>query len=129
MTYEEIEKNYPDEYMKRKTDKLGYRYPGVGGEGYLQVIARLRDMVREIERITDHVLVIGHRSICRVLMAYFMDISRDKVAELNVPLGELFCIEPKPYGSELHAYSYDEEHGTFVEILDWKAEKEKEKGN
>lgn len=129
MTYEEIEKVYPVEFQKRTADKLGYRYPGVGGEGYLQVIARLRDMVREIERITDHVLVIGHRSICRVLMAYFMDISRDKVADLNVPLGELFCIEPKPYGHEFHAYSYDPEHQWFVEIPNWKPEKETVKGN
>ncbi|KAI1000066.1 putative 6-phosphofructo-2-kinase [Podosphaera aphanis] len=98
MTYQSIVTNHPEEYAKQANDKLGYIYPGVGGESYLQVISRLRDMVREIERIKDHVLIIGHRSICRVLMAYFMDLQREAIAELDVPLGMLFSIEPKPYG-------------------------------
>lgn len=63
MTYDEIAAKHPEEYEKRAKDKLQYIYPGVGGEGYLQVISRLRDMVREIERITDHLLIIGHRSV------------------------------------------------------------------
>lgn len=128
-TYETIQRDCPDEYRKRSENKLTYKYPGVGGEGYLQVIARLRDMVREMERIKDHILVIGHRSICRVLLAYFMNIEREKVAELNVPLGDLFVIEPKPYGHETHAYRYNVERETFDELLDWKPENETEKGN
>ncbi|KAF4775829.1 6-phosphofructo-2-kinase [Colletotrichum scovillei] len=115
MTYEEIARRFPAEYKKRAADKLHYTYPGVGGEGYLQVIARLRDIVREIERIEDHVLIVGHRSVCRVLMAYFMDLSRDEIADLDVPLGMLYSIEPKPYGYDFHAYRYLPEKGTFIE--------------
>ncbi|KAK4146508.1 6-phosphofructo-2-kinase-domain-containing protein [Dichotomopilus funicola] len=123
MTYEEIAKKYPEEYGKRAKDKLQYTYPGVGGEGYLKIISRLRDMVREMERITDHVLVIGHRSICRVLMAYFMDLTRDDIADLDLPLGILYAIEPKPYGIEFHAYRYNEETFTFDELPDYKPRK------
>jgi 6-phosphofructo-2-kinase len=116
MTYEEIAERHPEEYRKRAQDKLHYIYPGVGGEGYLQIIARLRDMVREMERITDHVLIVGHRSICRVLMAYFMDLGPDDIADLDVPLGMLYAIEPKPYGIDFHAYRYREENGWFDEL-------------
>lgn len=123
MTYEEIAQKYPEEYQKRSADKLQYIYPGVGGEGYLQVISRLRDMVREIERITDHLLIIGHRSVCRVLMAYFMDLTRDDIADLDVPLGVLYAIEPKPYGIEFHAYKYNEEEGWFDELPNYKPRK------
>jgi len=123
MTYEEIAEKYPEEYAKRNADKLGYVYPGVGGEGYLQVISRLRDMVREIERITDHVLIIAHRSVCRVLMAYFMDLTRDDIADLDVPLGMLYSIEPKPYGIEFHAYRYNEAMGWFDEVPNYKPRK------
>ncbi|KAK7746931.1 6-phosphofructo-2-kinase [Cytospora paraplurivora] len=123
MTYDEIAAKYPEEYQKRTADKLNYIYPGVGGEGYLAVISRLRDMVREMERVTDHVLVISHRSVCRVLMAYFMDLSRGDIAELDVPLGMLYCIEPKPYGYEFHAYKYDEPAGWFNELPDYKPQK------
>ncbi|AEO71681.1 uncharacterized protein THITE_2124399 [Thermothielavioides terrestris NRRL 8126] len=123
MTYDEIAEKYPEEYAKRAKDKLGYIYPGVGGEGYLQVISRLRDMVREIERITDHVLIISHRSVCRVLMAYFMDLTREDIADLDLPLGLLYSIEPKPYGIEFHAYKYNEATEWFDEIPDYKPRK------
>ncbi|KAK4252062.1 6-phosphofructo-2-kinase-domain-containing protein [Corynascus novoguineensis] len=123
MTYDEIAEKYPEEFAKRAKDKLQYIYPGLGGEGYLQIISRLRDMVREIERITDHVLIIGHRSVCRVLMAYFMDLTRDDIADLDVPLGMLYAIEPKPYGIEFHAYKYNEETFWFDELPDYKPRK------
>jgi 6-phosphofructo-2-kinase len=127
LTYKEIEKRFPEQYAKRKADKLHYIYPGVGGEGYLQVISRLRDMVREIERIKDHVLIISHRSVCRVLMAYFMDLTRDDIADLDVPLGMLYVIEPKPYGIDFHAYKYNEDANyTFDEIQGYKPQKETE---
>ena len=93
----------------------------------MQVISRLRDMVREIERIKDHVLIIGHRSICRVLMAYFMDLTRDDIADLDVPLGMLYSIEPKPYGIDFHAYKYDEANYWFNELPGYKPQRETEK--
>lgn len=129
LTYDEIADKYPDEFLRRAQDKLHYTYPGVGGEGYLQVINRLRDMVREIERVTDHVLLIGHRSVCRVLMAYFMDLTREDIADLDVPLGRLYAIEPKPYGIEFHAYQYSEESGWFDELPSYKPQKTVDRNN
>ena len=123
MTYAEIARKYPEEYQKRIGDKLNYIYPGVGGEGYLQVISRLRDMVREVERIEDHLLIIGHRSVCRVLMAYFMDLSHADITDMDVPLGMLYSIEPKPYGIAFHAYKYDEAQGWFNEMPNYKPQK------
>lgn len=123
MTYEEIAKKHPEEFYKRSRDKLNYIYPGVGGEGYLQVISRLRDMVREIERITDHVMIIGHRSVCRVLMAYFMDLTREDITDMDVPLGMLYALEPKPYGVAFHAYRYNEAQGWFDEVPNYKPQK------
>jgi 6-phosphofructo-2-kinase len=128
MTYEEIARECPMEWSKRKADKLSYVYPGVGGEGYLQVISRLRDIVREIERIKDHVLIIGHRSICRVLLAYFMDLTREDITDLDVPLGMLYAIEPKPYGIEFHAYKYNVTNFGFDEIPNYKPQKAAEPG-
>jgi len=129
MTYESIAKNYPEEYHKRVLDKLHYIYPGVGGEGYLQVINRLRDMVREIERVTDHVMIISHRSVCRVLMAYFMDLTREDIADLDVPLGMLYAIEPKPYGIDFHAYKYNEAQGWFDELPSYKPQRTVDRNN
>ncbi len=94
LTYEEIMTNYAEEYELRKKDKLHYRYPGAGGEGYLDIINRLRAVIVEAERMTDHVLLVGHRSIARVLLAYFKGLKREDVADLDVPLGMLYMLEP-----------------------------------
>ena len=94
LTYKEIMTQHSEEYEVRKKDKLHYRYPGAGGEGYLDVINRLRAVIVEVERMTDHVLLVGHRSVARVLLAYFKGLGRDDVADLDVPLGMLYMLEP-----------------------------------
>ena len=94
LTYEEIKTKHLSEYDLRKHDKLHYRYPGAGGEGYLDIINRLRAVIVEVERMTDHVLLVGHRSVARVLLAYFKGLQRDDVADLDVPLGMLYMLEP-----------------------------------
>jgi 6-phosphofructo-2-kinase len=94
LTYEDIRQRYPDEYELRKRDKLQYRYPGPGGEGYLDIISRLRKVILEVERMTDHVLLIGHRSITRVLLAYFMGLKQEDISDLDVPLGVAYLLEP-----------------------------------
>ena len=94
LTYDDIRTRYPDEYEHRRRDKLHYRYPGPGGEGYLDVIHRLRSVIVEIERMTDHVLLVGHRSIARVLLAYFLGLRRDAVADVDVPLGVVYMLQP-----------------------------------
>ena len=53
MTYESIKEKFPEEYALRKKDKLQYRYPGPGGEGYLDIISRLRKVVRLCTRGLD----------------------------------------------------------------------------
>jgi len=120
LTYSCISTQYPEEYRSRKADKLHYRYPGPGGEGYLDIINRLRPVIVELERMTDHVLLVGHRSVARVLLAYFRGLGREEVADLDVPLGMLYCLEPKPYGVDFQAYKWDKESEWFHEMKDFK---------
>ena len=94
MTYEQIKEKYAEDYAERTRDKLSYRYPGPGGEGYLDIINRLRPVIVELERMTDHCLLITHRSVARVLLAYFKGLRRDEVADLDCPLGMLYSLEP-----------------------------------
>lgn len=94
MTYEEIKVKFADQYALRKLDKLHFRYPGPGGEGYLDIINRLQKVIIEVERMTDHVLLVGHRSITRVLLAYFKGLGREDISDLDVPLGVVYMLEP-----------------------------------
>ncbi|EEA23151.1 6-phosphofructo-2-kinase [Talaromyces marneffei ATCC 18224] len=119
LTYEEIKTQYPEEYESRRKQKLQYRYPGPGGEGYLDVINRLRTVIVEVERTTDHVLLVTHRSVARVLLAYFLGLDRDHVAGLDVPLGVLYMLEPKPYGVDFKVYKYNPETEWFDYMPDF----------
>ena len=105
MTYEEIKTKYVKEYELRRTNKLQYRYPGPGGESYLDVINRLRKVILEVERMTDHVLIIGHRSIIRVLLAYFKGLKQEDISDLDVPLGVVYMLEPV---SRMPSSNFDE---------------------
>ena len=75
MTAEEIQKKYPKEYELRRRDKLHYRYRGNGGESYLDVVFRLQGVIIEIERLQTHVLLIAHRVVARILLAYYLNYS------------------------------------------------------
>ena len=123
MTYTEMRTKYPQEYIQRQSDKLAYRYPGPGGEGYLDIINRLRPVIVELERMTHHCLLITHRSVARVLLAYFMGLRRDQVADLDCPLGMLYALEPKPYGVEFKAYRYNSQIDSFDYLPEFQLKK------
>lgn len=116
MTYEEIKQEYPREYASRLKDKIRYRYPGVGGESYLDVINRLRPVICELERMEDNCLVITHRVVARVLLAYFMNLGRDAIGELEVPLHTVYVVEPKPYGVSWAIYKYNDHYDWFYKV-------------
>ncbi|KAJ6256543.1 6-phosphofructo-2-kinase [Drechslerella dactyloides] len=118
-TYDEIRRDLPGEYENRIADKLHYRYPGPGGESYLDVIHRIKEIIIEVERTTDHVLIVAHRVVARVLLGYYTGQHRDKVANLDVPLGMVFSLEPRPYGVELKAFKYDLASDQFYHVPDF----------
>jgi 6-phosphofructo-2-kinase len=55
LTREEVKKFYSDWYEKRHKDKLRFWYPSVRGEGYIDVTNRLKSVILEVERATDHI--------------------------------------------------------------------------
>lgn len=54
----------------RSRDTLNYRYPGLGGESYRDVIQRMLDVVLQIEQTREHVIVVCDRVVARILTAY-----------------------------------------------------------
>ncbi|CAD0057994.1 unnamed protein product [Aureobasidium pullulans] len=107
--------HFPPQPAQHSDGPLHYRYPGPGGEGYLDIINRLRPVIVELERMEDHCLLVGHRSVARVLLAYFRGLKREEVADLDVPIGMLYCLEPKPYGVDFKAYKWDKNTEWFYE--------------
>lgn len=77
MTYEEIQRKFPEDFKARDQNKFFYRYPR--GESYEDLVARLEPVIMELER-QGNVLVVSHQAVLRCLLAYFLDKSAGKLA-------------------------------------------------
>ncbi|KAI8884488.1 bifunctional 6-phosphofructo-2-kinase/fructose-2,6-bisphosphate 2-phosphatase [Backusella circina FSU 941] len=116
MTYNEIQEKHPNEYKARQANKLYYRYPGMGGESYIDVIHRVQPMIVELERMTQSCLIITHRVVMRILLGYLLDWTREEMPHMLVPIHTVYELRPKPYGTELKKWRYIEETDSFEEF-------------
>ncbi|KAI9504173.1 6-phosphofructo-2-kinase-domain-containing protein [Coemansia spiralis] len=116
MTYEEIARQYPDEFEARQLDKFYYRYPGIGGESYADVVLRLQQVIVELERIRHSVLLVTHRAMARTLLSYFMDIPTTHMPDMELPLHHVYACEPRPFGNFLRVWRYDPLIDDFEEV-------------
>ncbi|KAI1363728.1 6-phosphofructo-2-kinase-domain-containing protein [Xylaria arbuscula] len=116
LTFEEIADRYPEEYAARKRDRLNYRSPGLGGEGYLDLIVRLRPLIIELERTTDNLIIITHRAVIRILVTYFLGIQRDGIGDVQMPRDTIYCVDIEPYGISLRPFKYEAGLGTFTQV-------------
>lgn len=94
----DIEKYYPEEFQRRQADKLRYRYPGVGGESYLDVIERVRPIIIELERQRRSVVVVCHLAVLRCIYAYFMGTKPEEIPYLSFPQHRIVELSPGPFG-------------------------------
>jgi len=94
-TYEEIELLYPTDYLKRKNDKLNYRYPS--GESYIDLITRLKYFISNIENNDKIVIIVAHQAILRVIYGYLMGINIEKIPYIDMPLNTLIECSPNTY--------------------------------
>ncbi|EJF62512.1 bifunctional 6-phosphofructo-2-kinase/fructose-2,6-bisphosphate 2-phosphatase [Dichomitus squalens LYAD-421 SS1] len=102
MTYEEIEKAYPEDFANRDEDKFNYRYRG--GESYRDVVVRLEPVIMELER-QENILIIGHQAILRCLYAYFHDLPQADLPYIKIPLHTVIKLTPKAYGCDEERYT------------------------
>ena len=95
MTYEEIKEAYPEEYLLRQENKLGYRYPR--GESYLDVISRLDPLIQELESYREPVVIVGHQGVLRLIYAYFVGMDRTSASQGVIPLNTIIKLTPRTH--------------------------------
>lgn len=98
MTYAEIEHTFPEEFERRSSDKLAYRYPR--GESYLDVIARLEPMIMEMERHREPLLIISHQGILRIIYAFYMGLKREEAPYASIPLNTVVELTPTAFSCD-----------------------------
>ena len=65
-------------------DKLNYRYPGVGGESYADLIMRVQESILALEQQRGNTIIVCDRAVARVILAYFQGTQPDKLPYLDV---------------------------------------------
>lgn len=107
MTYEEIEKRFPDDFRDRDNDKYSYRYKG--GESYRDLVNRLEPVIMELERHNEpkSIYIIGHQAVLRAIYAYYMNFAQDELPYINIPLHTVIKLTPRAYGCAEERFSLD----------------------
>ena len=95
MTYDEVKEKMPDLFKNRKNNKFNFKYPE--GESYFDLILRLKEFILEINRLDKPVLIITHNAVVRVILSYFLNINREKIPHMDIPLHTLYLIENSKY--------------------------------
>ncbi|KAI1317676.1 Fructose-2,6-bisphosphatase [Mortierella claussenii] len=104
LTYEQVEEQFPEDFLNRDNDKFNYRYQE--GESYKDVVARLEPVIMNLERQSD-ILIIGHQAILRCLYAYFMNCSFERLPYIKIPLHTLIQLTPGAYKCEERRFKVD----------------------
>jgi hypothetical protein len=80
-THEEIAKIYPEEAVKHQKYPYKHRYPRC--ESYADLSRRLENVMMEMERVKENVLIIADLSVIRCIYSYFVEISNPNVSLNN----------------------------------------------
>mmetsp|Transcript_49113 Transcript_49113/g.116940 ORF Transcript_49113/g.116940 Transcript_49113/m.116940 type:complete len:553 (-) Transcript_49113:55-1713(-) len=105
MSYSELQRLYPMVWQAREADKLNYRYPGAGGESYMDVIKRLEPVIVELERHHSSILVISHLAVQRCIYAYFTGTKIDDIPYLDMKMHTVYELNPGPFGTTVETHS------------------------
>ena len=90
LTYQEIEKKYPEEFNKRKNNKYYYRYPE--GESYADINDRLKTIYQLIDNSDQDILIICHQAVLRVLISNYIKRELEEIPYLEVSLNTVYKI-------------------------------------
>jgi 6-phosphofructo-2-kinase/fructose-2,6-biphosphatase len=79
--------SFPTEFAARAQDPLRYRYPGVGGDSYMDLVTNCRDVVIFLERIQADVAVVCDVAVARVLLGYFGGVPIEQIPNIEIAGG------------------------------------------
>ncbi|KAF4618249.1 hypothetical protein D9613_011622 [Agrocybe pediades] len=117
---EQAKKYYPEDWDRFTKDPYAYRVPRA--ESYHDLSVRLEPILIELEREQEDLLIIGHASVIRCLLAYLIGLPASEIPAIEIARGDLLEVVPASYGVHSHAFHFWDGPGRRVEgdILDVK---------
>jgi len=93
MTYNEVREQMPNVYASRRTKKYRYVYPK--GEGYVTMEKRIERGIKKVlffSKYPSNALIVGHRAVNRMILAYFVFKRKEDVPYIYIPQDRYYRI-------------------------------------
>ncbi|KAI0261665.1 bifunctional 6-phosphofructo-2-kinase/fructose-2,6-bisphosphate 2-phosphatase [Gloeopeniophorella convolvens] len=104
LTVADAKAAYPEEWERFVKDPYSFRAPRA--ESYHDLSVRLEPTLVELEREQEDLLIIGHASVIRCLLAYLIGLPASEVPAIEVARGDLTEVVPASYGVHSQAYHF-----------------------
>ncbi|KIL55383.1 hypothetical protein M378DRAFT_24899 [Amanita muscaria Koide BX008] len=104
LTPSSAKKYYPGDWARFVKDPYSYRVPRA--ESYHDLSVRLEPILIELEREKEDLLIIGHASVIRCLLAYLIGLPASEIPAIEIARGDLIEVVPTSYGvvSQTHHF-------------------------
>ncbi|KAF9449831.1 bifunctional 6-phosphofructo-2-kinase/fructose-2,6-bisphosphate 2-phosphatase [Macrolepiota fuliginosa MF-IS2] len=104
LTPDQAKKYYPEDWDRFTKDPYSYRVPRA--ESYHDLSVRLEPILIELERESEDLLIIGHASVIRCLLAYLIGLPASEIPAIEIARGDLLEIVPASYGVHSKAFHF-----------------------
>lgn len=122
LTPDQVRQYYPDEWERFVNDPYAYRAPRA--ESYHDLCGvwrfllkcapacssrrtvRLEPTLIELEREREDLLIIGHASVVRCILAYLIGLPASEIPAIEVARGDLLEVVPTSYGVHSQAHHF-----------------------
>ncbi|GJE85217.1 bifunctional 6-phosphofructo-2-kinase/fructose-2,6-bisphosphate 2-phosphatase [Phanerochaete sordida] len=104
LTPEQVVKYFPDEWERFVKDPYAYRAPRA--ESYHDLCVRLEPTLIELEREKEDLLIVGHASVIRCILAYLIGLPASEIPAIEVARGDLLEVVPTSYGVHSQAFHF-----------------------
>ncbi|KAJ3509227.1 hypothetical protein NLJ89_g5335 [Agrocybe chaxingu] len=101
---EQAKKYYPEDWDRFTKDPYSYRAPRA--ESYHDLSVRIEPILVELEREQEDLLIIGHASVIRCLLAYLIGLPASEIPAIEIARGDLLEVVPASYGVHSHAFHF-----------------------
>jgi 6-phosphofructo-2-kinase/fructose-2,6-biphosphatase 4 len=126
LTPDQAKKFYPQEWARFVKDPYAFRAPRA--ESYHDLSVRLEPILIELEREKEDLLIIGHSSVIRCLLAYLIGLPASEIPAIEIARGDLLEVVPTSYGVHSQAFHFWDGPGRRGEGIDGDGEYEEEVG-
>ncbi|TRM62187.1 6-phosphofructo-2-kinase-domain-containing protein [Schizophyllum amplum] len=110
---DQARKYYPQDWERFVKDPYAFRAPRA--ESYHDLSVRLEPVLIELEREREDLLIIGHSSVIRCLLAYLIGLPASEIPAIEIARGDLLEVVPASYGVHSQAFHFWDGPGRHVD--------------